>query len=139
MVAGTSMGALIGGAFAAGMPPADIRAFVEAADWSMMLSIDSPFTVKSFRRKQDARAFPTDVKLGLKHGFSLPGGLSAGPQIDLMLDQIALPYFDLRSFDDLPTRLSLPICVDQKSSSSIRDCCPARCGRRWRCRACSRQ
>jgi NTE family protein len=118
MVAGTSMGALIGGAFAAGMPPADIRAFVEAADWSMMLSIDSPFTVKSFRRKQDARAFPTDVKLGLKHGFSLPGGLSAGPQIDLMLDQIALPYFDLRSFDDLPTRFRC-VAADLRRSEVV--------------------
>ncbi len=104
MVAGTSMGALVGAAFATGMSPDEIQKFVEAADWNTMLSIDSPFGTKSFRRRQDARAFPTDVELGLRHGISLPDGFSAGPQIDLMLDQIALPYYDLRSFDDLPTR-----------------------------------
>ena len=118
MVAGTSMGALIGGAFASGMSPAEIRAFVSSADWGHMLSIDSPFAIKSFRRKQDARAFPTDVELGLKHGISLPGGFSAGPQIDLMLDQLALPYFDLRSFDDLPTRFRC-VAADLRRSEVV--------------------
>ncbi len=103
MVAGTSMGALIGGAFATGMSPGEIRQFVESADWGEIVSIDSPFTVKSFRRKEDSRAFPTDLRFGLKNGINLPGGFNAGPQIDLMLDEIALPYFDLKSFDDLPT------------------------------------
>ena len=68
----------------------------------MFLS-DSPFRYKTYRRKEDARAFPGQIDFGLKGGFKLPSGLNAGQQIELLLDRIALPYYELRDFDALPT------------------------------------
>ena len=37
-----------------------------------MFLADSPFRYKTFRRKEDARAFPGQVDFGLKGGFKLP-------------------------------------------------------------------
>jgi NTE family protein len=102
-VAGTSMGGLIGGAYASGLSPAEIQALMNEADWDLMFLADSPFRYKTFRRKEDARAFPGQIDFGLKGGFTLPSGLNAGQQIELMLDRIALPYFEIKDFDELPT------------------------------------
>jgi NTE family protein len=102
-IAGTSMGGLIGGAYAAGLSPDEIQALMNEADWDLMFLADSPFRYKTFRRKEDARAFPGQIDFGLKGGFKLPTGLNAGQQIELLLDRIALPYYALRDFDELPT------------------------------------
>ena len=103
VIAGTSMGGLIGGAYASGMTPAEIRTLMREADWNLMFLSDSPYRYKTFRRKQDKREFPSLLEFGLKRGFTLPGGLNPGQQVALMLDKIALPYYDLKNFDDLPT------------------------------------
>ncbi len=102
-IAGTSMGGLIGGAYASGLSPDEIQALMNDADWDLMFLADSPFRYKTFRRKEDARAFPGQVDFGLKGGFKLPSGLNAGQQIELLLDRLALPYYDLGDFDELPT------------------------------------
>ena len=102
-LAGTSMGGLVGGAYAAGLTPDQIEALMKEADWDLMFLADSPFRYKTFRRKEDARAFPGQLDFGLKGGFKLPSGLNAGQQIELLLDSIALPYYGVQTFDDLPT------------------------------------
>jgi NTE family protein len=103
IIVGTSAGGLVGGAYAAGWTPDELRALMKSVDWDLMFLADSPFKYKTFRRKEDARAFPGQIDFGLKGGFKLPAALNAGQQIQLMLDRIALPYYDLQSFDDLPT------------------------------------
>jgi NTE family protein len=103
VVSGTSMGGLVGGAYATGLSPAELAVMMKTTDWDLMFQADSPFTYKTFRRKQDRRAYPSQLEFGLKHGVALPTGLNAGQQVALMLDRIALPYYDIDSFDDLPT------------------------------------
>ena len=102
-LAGTSMGGLIGGAYASGLSPDEIEALMKKADWDLMFLGDSPFRYKTFRRKEDARAFPGMLDFGLKGGFKLPSGLNAGQQVELLLDTIALPYYGVKNFDELPT------------------------------------
>ena len=102
-LAGTSMGGLIGGAYASGLSPDEIEALMKQADWDLMFLGDSPFKYKTFRRKEDARAFPGMLDFGLKGGFKLPSGLNAGQQVELLLDTIALPYYGVKNFDELPT------------------------------------
>ena len=102
-LAGTSMGGLVGGAYAAGLTPDQIVALMKEADWDLMFLADSPFKYKTFRRKEDARTFPGQLDFGLKGGFKLPSGLNAGQQVELLLDSIALPYYSVQTFDDLPT------------------------------------
>ena len=47
--------------------------------------------------------FLGQLDFGLKGGFKLPSGLNAGQQVELLLDSIALPYYGVQTFDDLPT------------------------------------
>ena len=56
-----------------------------------------------FNVATDARDFPGLIDFGLKGGFRLPSGLNAGQHVELLLDRIALPYYDLTDFDQLPT------------------------------------
>ena len=102
VAAGTSMGGLIGGAFASGMSSAEVAAVLERTDWDEMFGF-SPFRYKNVRRKEDARAYPSRLELGRKNGLSLPLALNNGQQVDFLLARIAAAYGTLATFDDLPT------------------------------------
>src|SRR5690349_12546774 len=101
-VAGTSMGGLVGGFFATGMSPNDMRTLIEHVDWDEILRDRTPYEDLSFRRKEDQRAYPNALVLRLRQGLYLPAGLNAGHQIGLLIDRETAPYFGLRSFDELP-------------------------------------
>ena len=101
-VAGTSMGGLVGGLYASGLSTDEIKAFIRRIDWQTVLSGQVPFQALSFRRKEDKVAFPNRLEFGLKGGFSLPSGLNSGSAVGLLFDRTMLPYYDLKSFDDLP-------------------------------------
>lgn len=103
-VAGTSMGGLVGGLYAAGNSPNQIQRFVGGIDWETVLNGQSPFQTLSYRRKEDRLDFPNRLDFGLRHGLSLPNGLNSGSAVGLVLDRAMLPYYDLKSFDDLPIR-----------------------------------
>ncbi len=101
-LAGTSMGGLVGGMYATGMPANEIRDLVSTIDWGEALDGKTPYQALSFRRKEDKRSIQNNLEFGLRNGFSAPGGLSSGQKIAYLLDRAALSYSDLKSFDDLP-------------------------------------
>ncbi len=102
VAAGTSMGGLIGGAFASGMSADELATLLEETDWNEMFGASS-FRFKNIRRKEDARAYPSRIELGLKKGIAGPVALNNGQQVEFMLARIAGPYGTLDSFDALPT------------------------------------
>ena len=101
-VAGTSMGGLVGGLYATGKSPRQLEEIVSQQQWDIIIGGQTPYEDLSYRRKEDARDYPTFLQLGLKKGLSLPAALNAGHQIGLLIDRETLPYDDLKSFDDLP-------------------------------------
>jgi NTE family protein len=101
-LAGTSMGGLVGGIYATGMRANDLRDLVSAIDWGEVIDGQTPFRALSFRRKEDKRAFQNELEFGLRGGFNAPSGLSSGQRVTYLLNRVALPYSDLKSFDDLP-------------------------------------
>ena len=103
VVVGTSMGGLIGGAYASGMSPAEIRTFLELTDWDLIFLGETPYQQRDLRRREDRRMYPMRVEFGLKGGFKLPPGLDNGQQVTFLLQRIALPYYAMTSFDELPT------------------------------------
>ena len=117
-VAGTSMGGLVGGLYSTGRSATEMLEFVKTIDWNRALSDQTPYRALSFRRKEDKRAYPTNIELGLKDGLSFPSGFNSGHQVGLILDRIALPYSDLKSFDDLPTPFRC-VATDLVSGKSI--------------------
>ncbi len=103
LVAGTSMGGLVGGIYATGRSPDQIQQMIQNVDWDQALSGELPFRDLSYRRKEDAVEFPTRLEFGLRHGVQLPEGFNAGQQVSFILDHVALPYSQVKSFNDLPT------------------------------------
>jgi NTE family protein len=101
-VAGTSMGALVGGAYATGMRPQDIENILKRVDWPRMLSGKLPYKALSFRRKEDTREYPNSLEFGLKGGVHLPSGFNPGQEIGWILDRVALPYSSVQDFNQLP-------------------------------------
>jgi NTE family protein len=101
-IAGTSMGGLVGGFYATGLSPEEMKNLIESLDWDEILRDHTPYEDLSFLRKLDQRAYPNSLVLGLRKGLYLPAGLNAGHQIGLLIDRETLPYFALPSFDELP-------------------------------------
>lgn len=118
VIGGTSMGGLIAASLATGMSPGDVDAMIASLDWAQVLAPDSPFIDKTFRRKEDARAFPSVIEFGLKGGFRVPTGLSPAEQVNLLFDRVALPYYGVRRFEDLPIPFAC-VAVDLQKSEQV--------------------
>ncbi len=101
-IAGTSMGGLIGGLYAIGKSPAEIRDIIQNVNWDKLLAGQTPYRDLDFRRKEDMRMDPNGIVLGLRHGIRLPSGLNSGHEVSLLLDRYTLPYSEVKNFDDLP-------------------------------------
>ncbi|MBV8833019.1 MAG: patatin-like phospholipase family protein [Acidobacteriaceae bacterium] len=101
-VAGTSMGGLVGGLYATGYSPAEIQDMVDGVDWNQVMSGAIPYPDLAFRRKEDLRAFPNALEIGLRHRVQPPGGLNSGQFVRFIIDRYVLPYSDVKTFDELP-------------------------------------
>ncbi len=117
-VAGTSMGGLVGGLYATGHSPAEIERIVKDVDWNTVLSGAIPYPDLAFRRKEDLRAFPNGMELGLKNGVEPPGGLNSGQAVRFIIDRNVLSYSDLGSFDNLPIPFRC-VATDMISGKSV--------------------
>ncbi len=102
LVAGSSMGALVGGTYAAGESPDQIASLIQSIKWHEVLRGVTPYKDLSFRRKEDRRDYPNSFEFGLKKGTQFPSGFNSGQQVGLILDRVGLPYSEMKSFDDLP-------------------------------------
>ena len=101
-VAGTSMGGLVGGIYATGRSPAEVRQLIDGINWDEVLSGVTPYRALSFRQKEDARQVPSELEFGLRGGLQFPSGFNTGQQVTMVLDSVALPYSEIASFNDLP-------------------------------------
>jgi NTE family protein len=101
-IVGTSIGGLVGGSYAAGTSPKEMRKLINGINWADVFKQDGPYPLLSFRRKEDARDYQVDLTLGLKGGLSIPAGLFPAQPVNLLLDKVTLPYAEIRSFDELP-------------------------------------
>ncbi len=101
-VSGTSMGGLVGGVYATGRNAAELREVVNSINWDEVMAGQTPFDDLSFRRKEDARDYPNGLEFGIRKGVQFPGGFNSGQQVSLILDKVALPYSEIKSFNDLP-------------------------------------
>ncbi|WP_457675087.1 patatin-like phospholipase family protein [Thiolapillus sp.] len=102
-IAGTSMGAIIGGLYASGMSLDEIEKRLADIDWSDMLT-DSPKREDlSFRRKREDEEFLVRYSVGFSDGkVKLPQGLLQGQKLLLFLRELTLPVADISNFDRLP-------------------------------------
>ena len=105
-IAGTSMGAIVGGLYATGMSAAELESLVGSLDWAAALSDELDRKDLSFRRKQDDAEFPIDFELGVRGTeMVLPKGVIQGQKLDLLLRELTLPVSHIKNFDQLPIPL----------------------------------
>ncbi len=101
-VAGTSMGGLVGGVYATGRSPAEVRELVSTIPWNTVLRGQVPFQNLTYRRKEDDYFYPGSIEFGLKKGLQFPDGFNSGQEVQFILDRVALPYSTMESFNDMP-------------------------------------
>jgi NTE family protein len=104
-VAGTSMGAVVGGLYAAGLSGDQIAAVFKQLDWQDLLRDRAPRKDLVYRRKQDDRSFLATGGLGIRadDGVVLPLGLVQGQKITQVLRNATMSVADVQNFDHLPT------------------------------------
>jgi NTE family protein len=102
-IAGTSMGAVVGGLYASGMSGAEIEMLLRSLNWQDSFRDRPPREDLGYRRKQDERNFLVRYALGFsEHGFVLPRGLVQGQKLEQVLRNAALPVAEIQRFDRLP-------------------------------------
>ncbi|TYO83980.1 BamA/TamA family outer membrane protein [Pseudomonas sp. CK-NBRI-02] len=103
-IAGTSMGAVIGGLYASGYSVEELEKLATTLDWQQALSDAPPRKDVPFRRKQDDRDFLVKQKLSFRDDGSLglPLGVIQGQNLSLLLESKLAHTADTRDFDKLP-------------------------------------
>jgi len=103
IIAGTSMGAIVGGLYASGMTADELEELAGSLDWAAALTDKPDREDLSFRRKQDDTQFPIDFELGVRGAdLVLPKGVIQGQRLDLLLRELTMRVSHIRDFDDLP-------------------------------------
>jgi len=102
-VTGTSMGAIVGGAYAAGATAASLEDFVRNADWNSVFRDAPPRTEISTRRKLDEYKTLFAPEYGVqKGGLILPKGIIAGVSIHSFFRLLTQQAVEIGDFDKLP-------------------------------------
>ncbi|MGK2858006.1 MAG: patatin-like phospholipase family protein [Thermoanaerobaculia bacterium] len=102
-VAGTSMGAIVGGLYASGVSPAEMETILATTDWRNLLDDRPPRRQLPYRRKVDDQLYLTRFEAGFNYGrFQIPPGLITGQKLGFALQEMALQAAGIRDFDRLP-------------------------------------
>ena len=102
-IAGTSMGAIVGGLYATGMNVTELEELVDSLDWAAALTDKPNRGDMSFRRKQDDAQVPIDLELGIRdNSIVMPKGVIQGQELDLLLRRLTLDVSHIDDFDNLP-------------------------------------
>ena len=102
-IAGTSMGAVVGGLYASGLSAAEIATLIDSEEWRAGFSEPAPRDRLSFRRKSEDQNFLVKFPLGIKSGsFRLPKALVSGQRVSQVLRRVTFPVARLDAFDQLP-------------------------------------
>jgi NTE family protein len=118
-IAGTSMGAVVGGLYASGMSAQDIEKLISSVNWQDAFQDRPPRAELGFRRKQDDRNFLVRYALGIRDArFVLPGGLVQGQKLEQVLRTATLPVADVQNFDRLPIPFRA-IATDLESGEAV--------------------
>ena len=103
LIAGTSMGAIVGGLYASGLPADSIRALVAGAQWEAILSDRPPRSALDLAHRTRQRRYTVEIEAGLSGaGLTLPGGFISGQELGLLLRRATLPVAAVERFDRLP-------------------------------------
>ena len=103
-IAGTSMGAVVGGLYASGLNARQIEKLMTSINWQDAFRDRPSREDLTLRRKQEDETFLVKFPLGLRGGHVvLPRGLIQGQRLIETLRRLTLPVARISDFDQLPT------------------------------------
>lgn len=118
-VVGTSMGALVGGLYAAGLSAAEIERTMLETDWNGIFQERPDRTLESYRRKQDERDFLVRGQLRLDRlKPTLPLGAIDGRRVVELLRRLTAPVAAIHEFSRLPIPF-LAVATDLESGAAV--------------------
>jgi NTE family protein len=101
-IAGTSLGAAIGGFYASGLTAAEVEEVARGIEWRLALWNITPRRDRSFRRKTEDHLFFVNLRPGLQNGkLAFPTGLLQGQVIDTVLARTTVAAYQVKDFGDL--------------------------------------
>ena len=104
VVAGTSMGAVVGGLYASGMSGDEIEKAMATVNWQAAFRDRPPRTELDYRKKEEDREFLVNLPLGLQgKRLVIPKGLVQGQMLTETLRKLTLPVAHITDFNQLPT------------------------------------
>ena len=107
-VAGTSMGALVAGAWAAGLSPAQMREELAKANWSDIFEDNPDYADLNFRNKRLSQRFLPGSETGFKDGGAVgQPGVVAGQKIKLFFNSLVRANTGEPQIEKLPLPVSI--------------------------------
>ncbi len=102
-IAGTSMGALVGGGYASGIPAAELEKFVTTINWGKVVGSQGRRDLEPIEQKRAGATYSNEFEFGLTpDGLTIPGGLVNTSNIeDLLRSYVATARLQ-DQFDKLP-------------------------------------
>ncbi len=93
LIVGTSMGAVVGGAYAAGRSTAELELLVREANWGAILADRPARDHLSLRRREDDQLLPSRIEFGVTaaEGAVLPSGAAGNSQLEATLSALLPP------------------------------------------------
>ena len=102
-IAGTSMGALVGGGYASGIPADGLEKFLLSIDWPKVVGGVGLRGHEPIEQKRAGVTYSNTLDMGLRGGrVVMPGGLVSTAGIDDLLRSYVAKARGISNFDDLP-------------------------------------
>ena len=102
-IAGTSMGALVGGTYAAGMNAVELEQAVRAISWRNAIAFEGKRVKDPMRRKLSGVTYSNNLEFGLRDGrLAPPAALIRSQNIDQTIELLVARSQGTTDFDHLP-------------------------------------
>jgi len=105
VIAGTSMGCMVSALYATGTPIDRLKVVMNDSVFNQVFSFGSTYSSRSFRRREDSRALPNALTIGLRHGVSFRNSVLTDEGLNAFLDRRFFRYDDRVDFNTLPIPL----------------------------------
>ncbi len=118
-IAGTSMGAIVGGLYASGMSAADLERELLAVEWDSVFASRVDRQHLSQRRKEEDFEISTALEFGIRGAELLPPtGAVSSRGLETLLRRYTLPVRAVQQFDQLPIPFRA-VATDLESGAAV--------------------